>query len=219
MKSKELKDGVHKNLGPFLLEHGYRKVQDGYKLKESDFAHSIVYSHLIGDNCRPTSFGFWVQSRSVYVILKNVFEQEVKKDAHTTLIGLNQATVFNLRPKEFQVDNYNDIVTMCNTVKQYLIEDGFNFFEIKKNYHDILNEMKTTTPPDNFYSLGFRQWSFNALILSKMTKDQDYEDLARKYLDFTKEKFGEGFFLRELDQLNNYLLSKSVEDLQNLICE
>ncbi len=217
MKSKDLKDGVHKNLGPFLFERGYKKVRDGYQTIDGDFANFINYTYLIGDNCRPTSFSFGIRSRFVYLILKNALNQTVEKDIYTTLIALSQATVFNLRPKEFQVDNYKDIVTMCNTVKQYLIEEGFNFFENKKNYHEILNEMKTTIPPDNFYSVGFRTWSFNALILSKITQDQDYGDLARKYLDFTKEKFGEGFFLRELDQLNNYLLSKSVEDLQNLI--
>lgn len=216
MTSKELKDGVSKTLGQFLLEEGYRKIRDGYQKVDGDFAHSIVYSHLIGDNNRPTSFAFWVQSRMVYVILKKAFEQKVDNGIFITLVALSQASTFNLKPKEFQIDNEDDILIMCNTVKEYLTKEGFGFFEGQKSYVEILNKMKSTTPPDNFYSLGFGQWVFNALILSRITYDLEYERLADKYIEFTRNQFGEGAFLRQLEQLNNYLISNSIDNLDNL---
>ncbi len=219
MTSKEVKDGIVDNLGPFLKDKGYRKVRDGYQKKLGDFVHFINYTWLIGDNCRPTSFGFWVQSRSVYIILKNALDQEVKKNNYTTLISLSQSSVFKLKPKEFQVDNYADIVVMCDAVKKYLLEEGFSFFESKTDYNDILCEMKSTSPPQNFYSLGYGQWAFNALILSKVTNDNKYSELANQYLEFTKATFGDGNFLNQLNLLNSYLQNTSVEKLQEILNE
>ena len=66
MTSKEVKNGIVDNLGPFLKDNRYRKVRDGYQRVEGYFAHFINYTWLIGDRCRPTSFSFGIRSRIVY---------------------------------------------------------------------------------------------------------------------------------------------------------
>ncbi|MCO5277404.1 MAG: hypothetical protein M9911_05395 [Saprospiraceae bacterium] len=105
---------------------------------------------------------------------------------------------------------------MCNKVKEYLETEGFRFFKAYQNYNKILDEMKSTSP-GLYYGQGFITWSQNALTISKLLDDPDYNSLFKKYIDYSKEyNLGE-YLINRLETLNNYLKDQSSTELISII--
>lgn len=217
MVNRDVNKGIATHLYPFLKENGYKKSTTGFIKSEGDMAHCIKYASLKGDKCRPTSFKFWIMSRAVYVILKLSLNQEIQPNTFATLIALSQARVFGLKPKEFQVDNIEDIRKMCDQVIEYLKNEGFMFYEKNKDLQNILNQAKQLSPPEKFFSTSFGQWGINNLILCRLLDDSDFEGLSNSYLNYIYSTQGEGIFHKRVEQVVQYLNKHSSEELKSIV--
>jgi|GEM_PF-5349530 len=214
MKAKDVQEGIVNNLFPFLKENEFRKRKNGFTKQEGDFYSIILYSWVVGDSEYPTSFSFWVCSHIVHKIQALAFGRDIRKDGSMTLVAYTQSMVFNMKPKEFHINTNEDIIEMCNLVKQYLETKGFQFFKDYQDYNKILNEMKSI-PPGLYYSLGFSQWALNALTMSKMLDDPEYSKLASEYINYSETNLAGTDFLLRLKELDNFLKTKSSEVLLN----
>lgn len=212
MKAKEVQQGIIDNLFPFLNENGFKKRKNGFTKQDGDFSSIVFYSWLIGDNEFPTSFSFMVASHLIYKMQRLAFNEDVSKDGSTTLVTLNQSLVFKMKPKEFEIESNEDIILMCEKVKSYLEIEGFQFFKSYQNYHKILDEMKLTSP-GLFYGQGFVTWSLNALVISKMLDDPDYNLLLKKYLSYCEEYNLGDNLINKIKVLDTFLRDKSSVEL------
>ena len=95
---------------------------------------------------------------------------------------------------------------------EYLETEGFRFFKEYQNYEKILFEMKST-PFGLFYGQGFVTWSLNALVISKMLDDQDYNLLVQKYIGYCEEYNLGDYLINKLKVLDEFLKDKSSKEL------
>lgn len=215
MKIKELQIGIIDQLLPFLKEFKFRKAKNSFFKFENDFKYSIFYSWVIGDKEYPVSFSFRIGSRIVNKIQQTVFDRPIDDNDAAVLVARTQSMVFNMKPKEFHINTSDDIVQMCDAVKNYLNTKGFAFFKEYQNYEKILKEMKST-PPGLYYGQGFITWSLNALTLSKLLDDPEYDMLAFDYINYSETNLAGTEFLIRLKELDNFLKTKSSNELRSM---
>lgn len=216
MKVATLRKGIKEELLPFLAGYGYQAVSHGFIKDEDCFSHFIHYSWLIGDGSRPTAFTFMILSKEVGVILVQPEGRDVPEFG-STLIGLTQKMVFNLRPKEFPVDTEEDIVRMCDTVKKYLINDGFEFYERHKDLRIILDQMKDVVIPKKYYGSAVSQWGLNALAIAKYLGDTDYDILLNGMRSWVETLPAGIPFTDSFDKLVRFLEHHDQDSLVELV--
>jgi len=218
MTTSQVNKGINQYLYPFLKAKGYKKGKSRFLFEDKEFSHLILYSSLVGDRCRPTSLSFYIASSIIGDILELSVGGEKGKNIRT-LVAHKQKRVFNMRPKEFPIENEEDIVKMCDAVKEYLENDGFQFYESYKNFGKILEEMKQVEVGKYYIDLGFMHWSLNSIAISKYLNDPEYDEWLLKIKQFVvpfadvghpfRDRFDKlAFFLEEHD-------SQSLRDLVN----
>jgi hypothetical protein len=212
--ANEVRKGIVDNLFDSLKKEGFKRVKNYFTNKGEDFSSTIFTSLVSGDHEYPTSFSFWVESKKVSQILKIAFQEPHGQNSSMVLVALTQSMVFKMKPKEFIINTEEDITIMCNKVMEYLETEGFRFFKEYQNYEKILFEMKST-PFGLFYGQGFVTWSLNALVISKMLEDKEYDQLVKKYIEYCEEYNLGDYLINKLKSLDGFLKDKTSQDLFN----
>lgn len=217
MKASELKKYIHELIKDRLLPLGFRKHDSWYYKNEIGFTTSIIISSLNYDNSFPTSFsiayGFVGVDKILLMATSSV--NEANKCKIGGQIFIRQQELFEkgkYRIKDYDIYTFEQANEAVKESLEYLLD---TIIEENKQYNSNENIERKINGKGNFDNDRFLPNNLKyGLILAKLVKNPEYEDLKNKYRELLKN--WSDWDKQELEKVINFIDSHSQEELQKI---
>ena len=205
MKISEVSKLLTKGFGEIYKPLEFKKWKYGYKKDVGKFSYTFGFASSNMDNSFPSTFYYRLGSHAIGNILNRIIpltERDIQ------IIGIGQADLFEA--KKFPILKYDiytveDVNKMVSEVSTYFISEVLPYLESIASIEEL----------ERITNAELNPWKKSTgLILAKLVKNTEYEDLKNKYRELLKN--WSDWDKQELEKVIDFLDSHSQEELQKI---